>query len=55
MSNEVVSTKILVCPADTGRQPASDWGSFTATNLSYRFLAPSAQVAAPQEVVLLCP
>jgi len=55
MSNEVASTKALVCPADTGRQPANDWGSFTAANLSYKFLAPSAKVAAPQQVVLLCP
>lgn len=55
MSNEVASTKVLICPADTGRQPANDWGSFTAANLSYKCLALSARIAAPQEVVLLCP
>jgi len=55
MSNQLASPKLLFCPADTGRQPASDWASFTVTNLTYKFLAPSAKVEAPQEVVFLCP
>jgi HEAT repeat protein len=55
MSNEVTSTMILVCPGDPCHVPANDWGSCTSTNLSYKFLSPSAKVAAPQEVVFLCP
>ena len=55
LSNELASTRLLVCPADPTRQAASDWASATTTNLSYKLLAPSARVAAPQQVVLLCP
>lgn len=55
MSNELTSTKVLICPADLSHVPANDWGSFTTANLSYKFLCPSAKVAAAQEVVFLCP
>jgi hypothetical protein len=41
MSNELSTPKILVCPADTSRQPASDWSSFTMANCSYEFLVPN--------------
>jgi len=41
MSNEVSTPKILVCPADNGRQVAVDWASFTSANTSYEYLAPS--------------
>ncbi len=39
MTNELSTPKILVCPADFSHKAASDWGSFTAANLSYEFLA----------------
>jgi hypothetical protein len=41
MSNELSTPKILVCPADKGREPAVDFNSFTAANCSYEYLAPS--------------
>jgi hypothetical protein len=41
MSNELSTPKILVCPADTNRQVATDWASFTMANCSYEFLAPN--------------
>jgi hypothetical protein len=42
MSNELSTPKILVCPADKGRQVAPDFKSFTSSNCSYEYLAPSA-------------
>jgi hypothetical protein len=42
MSNELSTPKILVCPADKGREPAVDFNSFTTANCSYEYLAPSA-------------
>lgn len=55
MSNEIAAPKILVCPADTGRQPASDWFSFSAGNTSYEFLAANGSETEPQRVAFRCP
>ncbi|MBE7502079.1 MAG: DUF1559 domain-containing protein [Verrucomicrobiales bacterium] len=54
MSNEIGSTKVLVCPADEGRQPAPDWASFTPANTSYEYLAPLGSDLEPQRVMFLC-
>ncbi len=40
MTNEIVTPKVLVCPADDLRHPAADWASYTAANCSYEFLSP---------------
>ncbi len=37
MSNEMSTTKILICPTDHDRQPARDFGSFTMANCSYEW------------------
>lgn len=55
MSNEIVAPKILVCPADEGRQPAADWSGFTLANTSYEFLAASGTETEPQRVAFRCP
>jgi hypothetical protein len=55
MSNEMSSFTILICPADTGRQPAKDPSSFTAANCSYEFLAPSAPDNEPDRILFRCP
>jgi hypothetical protein len=55
LSNELVSPKILVCPEDTGRPAAADWGGFTPANVSYEFLAPSGDETEPTRVVFRCP
>lgn len=55
MTNEMGSPKILVCPADTGRQAAADWNSYTTANCSYEFLAPSSTTAEPNRVLFRCP
>jgi hypothetical protein len=55
MTNEMGSMKILVCPADTRRQPAVNWASYSAANCSYEHLAPSGSETEPQRVVFRCP
>jgi hypothetical protein len=52
MSNELSTPKILVCPADTARQWATNFHSIlTAKNVSY-FVNPDAVEANPQEVMI---
>jgi hypothetical protein len=55
MTNEMSTPKILFCPADTGRQAAANWSSFTAANCSYDYLAPSAPETEPSRVMFRCP
>lgn len=55
MSNEIGSFKILVCPADAGRQAATDASTFTPANSSYEYLAPSAPDTEPQRIAFRCP
>src|SRR5207302_2405662 len=48
MSNELSTPKIVVCPADKNRRPATNFGvGFSNTNLSY-FVGLSANEAYPQ-------
>jgi hypothetical protein len=39
MSNELATTKILICPDDKSRTPAKDWASLTPDNSSYEMIA----------------
>jgi len=55
MSNEMGSFSILVCPSDTGRQPAKDASSFTPANCSYEYLAPSSPDSEPDRILFRCP
>lgn len=55
MTNELVTPKILICPADTTRTVATGWGEFGAGNVSYEFLAPSASETEPTRVAFRCP
>lgn len=56
MSNELSTPKILVCPADTNRQAAADFFSFSMANCSYEFLAPGEVTdKEPQRVLSRCP
>jgi len=41
LSNELVTPKVLVCPAETSRQVAADWSTFTPANCSYEYLVTS--------------
>jgi len=49
MSNEVVSLKVLVCPADK-RQPAKSWATLSNSNISY-FVSLDADETQPQALL----
>ena len=55
MTNEMTTPKILVCPADTRRQAAASWASWSGANCSYEHLAPSGSDTEPQRVLFRCP
>jgi hypothetical protein len=57
MSNELSTPKILVCPADHGRQRADSFASYTPANCSYEYLAPSMPDVGtePMRVAFRCP
>ncbi|HWW01564.1 MAG TPA: hypothetical protein VNZ64_17835 [Candidatus Acidoferrum sp.] len=56
MTNEMSTPKILVCPADTGREAAKGgWAGWTSANCSYEFLAPGASGEEPSRVLFRCP
>lgn len=56
MSNELSTPKILVCAADPARQPATDFGSLKAENVTYQVRSgPDLNDSHPQEVLARCP
>jgi hypothetical protein len=57
LSNELGnSTKILVCPADSGKELASDFSHLRSNNVSYLiYSATNAGTAYPQTVLAICP
>jgi hypothetical protein len=56
MSNELSTPKVLVCPADKGREAAVNFSSFTMANCSYEYLAPSSPDGTePNRVLSRCP
>jgi prepilin-type processing-associated H-X9-DG protein len=51
MSNELITPKILICPADHEHIPATNWTTdFNNSHISY-FLNPDASEAYPQEIM----
>jgi hypothetical protein len=57
MSNELSTPKILVCPADKGREVAATFSTYTSANCSYEYLIAGATNAdvEPQRVLARCP
>ena len=56
MSNELSTPKILVCPADGSKQPALDFLSLQAANVSYKVYSGTNVVDTnPQEILAICP
>ena len=56
MSNELSTPRILVCPADSKRQPAPDFQSLQPANVSYRvYSGTNITETNPQEVLAVCP
>jgi hypothetical protein len=56
MSNELSTPKILVCPADTKRQPALDFQSLQPANVSYQVRSgTNVSEVSPDQVLAVCP
>jgi hypothetical protein len=55
MTNEMGSPKILVCPGDKMREAAKNWATYSSSNCSYEYLAPSAPDNEPTRVNFRCP
>jgi len=51
LSNELRSTKVLICPADRNRLPASSFRTLTSRNISY-FVNLDANEADPQDILM---
>ena len=56
LSNELNVPKILLCPGDHTRTPASNWAAFAPTNSSYELVAPGLLMDTPDTntVILRC-
>jgi hypothetical protein len=56
MSNELSTTKILICPSDRSRVPAANFTLLTSTNVSYVYLAAGLQSTnATTNAIFRCP
>ena len=56
MSNELSTPKILVCPADTTKQPALDFLNLQPANVSYQVRSgTNINETNPQEILAVCP
>ncbi len=56
LSNELSTPNILVCPADSSRQPGLDFRSLTSANVSYRVRSgTNLNETSPQAVLAVCP
>ncbi len=56
MSNELSSTRVLVCPDDRTRQPADSFGILNAANVSYRVrVGTNISELNPKEILAVCP
>jgi len=56
MSNELSTPKVLICPADSKRQPAPNFESLQPANVSYRVCSgTNVNETNPQEVLAVCP
>jgi hypothetical protein len=55
MSNELTTPIVLYCPADTNRQSAPNWASFSGANCSYEYLAPNGSPRDPSRILFRCP
>lgn len=54
MSNELATTKILVCPADHTRQSAASWSSFSPDHCSYELVTQGLRKSDTNSVFLRC-
>jgi len=54
MSDELIATKILICPGDHSRQPAPSWAAFTPADSSYEIVTPGLRMTDTNGVFLRC-
>lgn len=54
LSNELSTTRVLVCPGDHQRIPAKDWSSLDPTNCSYEIVAPGLPLDDTTNVYFRC-
>jgi hypothetical protein len=54
LSRELMDPRILVCPADVGRQPATSFQDLKPDNVTYQ-LRSGANPSHPDEILLRCP
>lgn len=56
ISNELQTTHILVCPADSSKRWALDWRSLQSSNVSYQIhVGTNVDERYPDEVLAVCP
>ncbi len=56
LSNELSDPKILACPADATKQPASDFSTLEALNVSYQLRSgTNISDATPGDILAICP
>ncbi len=54
MADELITPKMLICPADRFRQPAADWSSFKPAQSSYVIVTPNLHLSETNGVFLRC-
>jgi hypothetical protein len=53
---DLTTPRLLVCPQDPGKHPATNWDSLTYDNITYRFrCGTNVCDANPQEIFAVCP
>jgi hypothetical protein len=56
MSNELSTTKLLICPRDQSKSVAASWAGLKAPNITYRFRSGTRiSEANPREILAVCP
>jgi len=56
MSNELSTTKLLICPLDHSKTVAANWAKVTASNITYHFRSGSdVNFGNPNQVLAVCP
>ncbi len=54
MSNELAVPKVLICPGDRSRKPATNWASFTDADSSYEIVTRALRESDTNGVFLRC-
>lgn len=56
MTNELNTTKVLICPADSSKRPAASFGELRAGNVSYQIRSgANVDESHPEEILAICP